>query len=91
VIVGVGCLVGAFQLHHPLTQPLQLLNLGGGRQIGSLAMVGLVAADPGPQDLRVDAELTGDVGDRPARCSERHSRTARSRNSSGYLRGAAIG
>ena len=61
----------------------QLLQLLGGQPVIPLAAIGLVLADPVAQAFRVHAQLAGQVRDRPAGCSERDSRTARSCNSTG--------
>lgn len=63
----------------------ELLGFLGG---DAIAVIGFGLADPGAQGFGVDAHVTGHVGDRAAR--ERASRTARSRSSSGDLRGAAM-
>ncbi|GGZ09790.1 hypothetical protein GCM10010327_45500 [Streptomyces nitrosporeus] len=65
---------------------LQLVELGGGEPVVPLAAVGLGLADPAAQGFLVDVQVLRDVGDGAAGGAD----LARSRSSSGYLRGAAM-
>jgi hypothetical protein len=66
---------------------LQLVTFGGGQPVVPVAGIGIGLADPAAQGFGMDAEIPRDMRDGPV---ARTSRIARSRSSSGYLRGAAM-
>ena len=81
-------LVRTSQLRVLFAEPADLLPLFSREQVCAKPLVRLRLADALPQDLRVDAEISSDVRDRPVTL-QRH-RTPRSSNSCGYFRGLAM-